>query len=279
MASQQPLQHVRLRNNVVVLGEGEKTIVLTHGPGCDQRIWHKIVPLLIANYRLVLVDYVGAGESDLQQYCEYKYASLQGHAEDLLEVVGCLELSKPYLLAHSGSASISVLAEHMSPAAFERLILLNASPCFLNDGKYRGGMDRHEIQQQLALLENDYHDWADQMVRLAIGNEHRPELAERLLRNFQHAKPEIMLRFIKAIWEGDFRTEYFTCTTPVTLINSRQDRIVPPSLCEYLQQKMPHCEHIPLQAEGHYPQLSHAREVVSAIRCAVNKARHAQSGA
>lgn len=275
MASKDPLHHVRLRNNIVVLGEGDKCIVLTHGPGCDQRIWHKVVPLLSANYRVVLFDYVGAGDSDLSQYSEQKYASLQGHAEDLLEIISCLELSKPYLLAHSGSASISVLAEQMSPSTFERLILLNASPCFFNDGDYQGGMEHDEIQQQLSLLEADYFTWADQMVKKAVGNEHRPELAERLLRSFQQAKPEIMLSFTKAIWAGDFRAVYLACKTPVTLVNSRLDSIVPASLANYMQQKMHYCEEIKLQAEGHYPQLSHSREVVNAIRSAVNKVRYA----
>ncbi|EHK60722.1 alpha/beta hydrolase fold protein, partial [Halomonas sp. GFAJ-1] len=47
-----------LRNNVTIIGTGEKTLMLAHGFGCDQNMWKYIAPQLKERYTLVLFDYV-----------------------------------------------------------------------------------------------------------------------------------------------------------------------------------------------------------------------------
>lgn len=274
MRQHSPLRNIMRRNNVVVLGSGEKTLVLAHGLGCDQRIWHKVVPLLSANYRLVLFDYVGAGESDLTQYSAKKYKTLRGYAHDLLDVVECLNLKKPFLLGHSASGSIGVLAEQMAPATFNRLILLNPSPRYINDGDYHGGFEREDIDGLIGLMEENYFQWADVMAAQAMRNEQRPELAERLVRSFQQAKPDIMLNFAKAILYSDYRDDYLATEAPVSVLQNSGDMVVPQAVGAYLQAQMPHCETITLHAEGHYPQLSHPAEVVEVVRAIVNKGHY-----
>ena len=38
------------RNNVKVIGDGNKTLMLAHGFGCDQNMWRFLIPLLQDNY-------------------------------------------------------------------------------------------------------------------------------------------------------------------------------------------------------------------------------------
>jgi sigma-B regulation protein RsbQ len=56
------------RNNVNVIGQGQRFIVFAHGFGCDQNVWHGLTDALKNDYKLVLFDYVGAGQSDLSAY-------------------------------------------------------------------------------------------------------------------------------------------------------------------------------------------------------------------
>ena len=42
------------RNNVVVSGNGEKTIIFSHGFGCDQNMWRFVAPEFEDNFRIVL---------------------------------------------------------------------------------------------------------------------------------------------------------------------------------------------------------------------------------
>lgn len=275
MARQQSSRNIMRRNNVVVLGSGAKTLVLAHGLGCDQRIWHKVVPLLAADYRLVLFDYVGAGESDLQQYEEKKYQTLNGYAHDLLDVIECLNLSKPYLLSHSASGCIGVLAERIAPGTFQRLIMLNPSPRYINEGSYHGGFEREDIDGLLELMEENYFQWANVMASQAMRNETRPELAERLVRSFQQARPDIMLQFASAILYADFRKEFSELNCAVSVVLNEEDTIVPMVVGEYLQRSMRHCELRVIDAQGHYPQLSHPANVVDCVRHILTKEVHA----
>ncbi|RDV14232.1 alpha/beta hydrolase [Pontibacter diazotrophicus] len=74
------------RNNVNVSGAGKKTIVFSHGFGCDQNMWRFVTPAFKNDYKIVLFDHVGAGKSDSTAYSKMKYETLQGYADDLLEI-------------------------------------------------------------------------------------------------------------------------------------------------------------------------------------------------
>ncbi|MGM0564293.1 MAG: alpha/beta fold hydrolase [Pseudomonadota bacterium] len=56
------------RNNVICIGEGERTLVLAHGFGCDQNMWRFMAPALVEDYRIVLFNYVGFGASDVSAF-------------------------------------------------------------------------------------------------------------------------------------------------------------------------------------------------------------------
>jgi len=111
------------KHNVNILGNGERELVFMHGFGCDQHVWRHMTPAFENDYRIVLFDHVGSGKSDLSQYDERKYASLQGYADDLIALVRELGLSRPVVVGHSVSAMIAVLAAVREPELFSRLVL------------------------------------------------------------------------------------------------------------------------------------------------------------
>src|ERR1044071_2994818 len=74
------------RNNVVRAGVGLRPMVFAHGFGCDQNMWRFVAPAFEGDFLTVLYDHVGAGRSDLSAYDPVKYASLDGYADDLVEI-------------------------------------------------------------------------------------------------------------------------------------------------------------------------------------------------
>src|SRR5579875_1560271 len=133
------------RNNIHIKGTRGKTIVFAHGFGCDQNMWRFILPGFVKDYRVVLFDHVGSGKSDLSQYRPHKYDTLQGYVDDLLEIIDAVEGAPVIFAGHSVSAMIGVLAALKRPHAFERLVLIGPSPCYINDGDYIGGFSRTDI--------------------------------------------------------------------------------------------------------------------------------------
>lgn len=56
------------RNNVKVSGSGSRTILFAHGFGCDQAMWRFVAPHFEEAFKVVSMDHVGAGGSDLDAY-------------------------------------------------------------------------------------------------------------------------------------------------------------------------------------------------------------------
>jgi len=116
------------RNNVKVFGEGTKVILFAHGFGCDQNAWKYIVKYFTKNYKLVLLDFVGAGKSDLTAYDPQKYSSLDGYVIDIIQICDALKLRDAIFIGHSVSSMIGALVSIKRPDIFEKLIFIGPSP-------------------------------------------------------------------------------------------------------------------------------------------------------
>ena len=111
------------RNNVRVFGQGTQPMLFAHGFGCDQNMWRFVTPAFEDDYRIVLFDYVGSGKSDIAAYDRDRYASLDGYAQDVLDVCHALDLHDVIFVGHSVSSMIGVLAANRRAGA-----LLAADP-------------------------------------------------------------------------------------------------------------------------------------------------------
>src|SRR5688500_20286798 len=90
-------------------------MVFVHGFGCDQAMWRFVAPDFEVDHRVVLLDLVGSGRSDLSAYDPEKYNSLRGYADDIVEVCRELELTDVVLVGLSVSAIIGSRACQVAP--------------------------------------------------------------------------------------------------------------------------------------------------------------------
>src|ERR1700692_4826114 len=134
------------RNNVKISGNGSQAMVFAHGYGCDQNMWRFVTPAFQDDYKIVLFDYVGAGQSDLSSFDPGKYGSLEGYATDILEICSELDLKNVVFVGHSVRDIIGILVAIRERDLFGRLVLSGPSPCYINDGDYHGGFSRDDIK-------------------------------------------------------------------------------------------------------------------------------------
>lgn len=121
-------------------------MLFAHGFGCDQDIWRFVAPAFADRYRIVLFDHVGSGQSDLSAYDPERYDSLQGYADDVLDICRELDLRDIVFVGHSVSSMIGVLAAGAEPDRFARLVLVGPSPRYTDDADYVGGFTREDIE-------------------------------------------------------------------------------------------------------------------------------------
>lgn len=254
------------RNNVTVTGTGTQPMLFAHGYGCDQQMWRLITPEFAESHKLVLFDHVGAGKSDLSAYDRVKYGSLQGYADDILEICAELDLRNVVFVGHSVSAVIGLLAAIKEPQRFDRLVLVGPSPRYINDDGYVGGFTREEIDGLLEFQDSNYLGWSSTLAPVIMGNPDRPELAEELTNSFCRTDPEIAKQFAAVTFLSDNRDDLPKVTIPALVIQCREDAIAPMEVGEYVHRNLADSELAVLNATGHCPHLSAPEETIAAIK-------------
>jgi sigma-B regulation protein RsbQ len=260
------------RNNVTVHGRPDaQPMMLAHGFGCDQNMWRYVWPAFADRYRIVLFDHVGHGGSDANAFDEQRYASLDGYARDVLEIVDALDLEDVVFVGHSVSAMIGVLAAAEAPERFARLVLVAPSARYIDDDGYVGGFTREDIDGLLESLESNYLGWSSVMAPAIMGNEDRPELGEELTNSFCRTDPRIAAHFARTTFLSDNRTDLQRVRTPSLVLQCSQDAIAPQAVGEYVHEHLPDSRFVLLAASGHCPNLSAPEETAAAIEAFLSR--------
>ena len=253
------------RNNVKISGRGARTVVLAHGFGCDQTMWRRLAPLFHDDYRLVLFDHVGSGSSDLCAYDADKYDSLHGYARDLIELVREVADEPVVFVGHSVSAMIGLLAAVQAPQLFSAQAMVGPSPCYVNDGDYRGGFTREDIDDLLTTLESNYLGWSSAMAPAIMGAPDQPELGAELTNSFCRTDPRIAAQFARVTFLSDHRGVLPSNPIPTLILQASEDLIAPREVGEYMHRVMPDSTLRIIENNGHCPHLSAPHATAEAI--------------
>jgi sigma-B regulation protein RsbQ len=254
------------RNNVKTWGQGSQPMIFAHGYGCDQNMWRLVTPAFQQKHRIILFDHVGAGDSDVKSFDPTKYGALDGYATDLLEICTELNLKNVLFVGHSVSAMIGVLAAIREPDLFDRLILIGPSPCYLDDGDYRGGFSKDDIEGLLDFLDRNYLGWSATMAPVIMGNPDRPELSAELANSFCRTDPEIAKHFARVTFLSDNRSDLSSVKTPSVILQCAEDSIAPLQVGHYVHDHLANSCLILMKATGHCPHLSAPEETIVAIK-------------
>jgi sigma-B regulation protein RsbQ len=249
---------VQRRHNVRTHGQeaGLGTLVFAHGFGCDQSMWRQLTPAFADRYRLVTYDLVGSGGSDLSAYDRSKYDTLQGHADDLNEIVGEFAQGPVVFVGHSVSAMIGLMADLSAPGVFASHVMVGPSPCYINDGDYVGGFTRRDIDSLLETLESNYLGWSSTMAPVIMGAPGQPELGAELTNSFCRTDPEIAKHFARVTFLSDLRAELPRLQTPTLILQCSDDIIAPRAVGEYMTRVMRSATLAMIDNVGHCPHMS-----------------------
>ena len=257
---------VLARHNVTVHGPADaQPLVFAHGFGCDQNMWRFVAPSFADRYRVVLFDHVGAGGSDLGAYDAARYSTLDGYADDVLQICEALDLHDVVFVGHSVSAMIGVLAERARPGLFAALVLVGPSPRYIDDEGYVGGFSESDIHELLGSLDSNYLGWSSAMAPVIMANPDRPELGQELTSSFCRTDPDIARRFARVTFLSDSRDDLSRVRTPTLVLQCTDDVIAPVEVGRYVHDAIAGSTFTMLEATGHCPNLSAPEETCEAI--------------
>ncbi len=257
------------RNNVRVSGTGERAMMFAHGFGCDQAMWRLVAPSFTDRFRVVTFDHVGSGASDLAAYDPARYTQLAAYADDIVEIGRELAFRDAVFVGHSVAAMMGVLASVRTPELFDKLVLVGPSPRYIDDGDYRGGFDREQIEDLLDVLADNHMGWSATMAPVIMGNPDRPELAQELTESFCRTDPAIARVFARTTFTADNRADLACVRIPTLILQCSDDIIAPTQVGDYVHAQIAGSELVRLRATGHCPNLSSPQEIIEAIRAFV----------
>nr|WAN70670.1 alpha/beta-hydrolases superfamily protein [Orobanche cernua var. cumana] len=244
-------------HNVRVLGSGETTIVLGHGYGTDQSVWRYLVPHLVDLYRVILYDNMGAGTTNPDRYDFDRYASIEGHASDLLAILEEFGSGKCIFVGHSLSCMAAALASIYRPDLFHKLVMLCATPRMSNTVDYYGGFPQEEINQLLDAMATNYESYTLGMAPLAIGCDLDSEALQEYSRTLFNMRPDIAMSLSRTLASIDMRPYLGHVTVPCHIIQSSKDALVPAGMGDYIHKNLGGKSTVEVIAvDGHIPHLS-----------------------
>jgi len=250
------------------MGQGEQTIMLAHGFGCEQSMWQYIAPDLAKDYRVVLFDYVGAGDSDITAYESEKYSSAHGYKQDVLDIIEELALENIHFVGHSVSSMIGMLAAIERPELFNKFVMIGPSPCYINEaGGYVGGFEKSDIADLLTMMEMNFTGWASYLAPIVTDPTKNIQQTKDLEKSFVSVDPQIAREFAEMTFLSDHRGSLASMNIPTLIIQCSDDSIVPMEVGEYLHAHLPASTLKIMQVKGHYPHISQpieTRELIEA---------------
>ncbi|OWM66006.1 hypothetical protein CDL15_Pgr015432 [Punica granatum] len=246
--------------NVKVLGSGPNTVVLAHGFGTDQSVWDKIVPFLIqsTNHQVLLFDWAFSGTvEDPDLYDPARHASYDGFATDLVALLDEMKVKSVVFVGHSMSGMIGCLASIKRPELFQKLVLLCASPRYVNTDDYEGGFDASDVEQIISSIESDYTAWALAFPSLNA-DPNNPASVDKLQKCLLRMRPEVALPLAKTVFYSDYRDILGKVSVPCHIMNTTKDIVVPNSVALYMQRQIGAGKSTMdmIEIDGHFPQMT-----------------------
>jgi pimeloyl-ACP methyl ester carboxylesterase len=166
-----------------VHGKGTRALVLVHGWSCDRSYWKPQVDYLGAQYRVVLVDLAGHGESGQGR----KDYSMPSFGADVAAVVEALALEDVVLVGHSMGGDVIVDAARLLPGRVTGLVLVDT---YKSLGEPQ---DPQAIDAFIDRFRRDFRGTTEKFVRGMFGATASPDLVDRIAKDMASAPPRVAL--------------------------------------------------------------------------------------
>lgn len=255
---------VHARHAVTVQGSGEPTLVLVHGLGCDQHIWRALAPRFAADHRVVTFDLMGVGHSERTQYDPKRHATLEGYAQDLIDVVRSLDGPPPVVIGHSLGGTIALLATSIDPTYAAKLVAIVVSPRYLDEPPhYRGGMTPADVRDVLATMDQNFVGWAGAFSSVVAP---QSDAARTMHDALTSSDPFTTRHLAELVFSFDLRPLLPGVALETLVLRSQNDPIIPPEASEHLSRSLPRARSVTLPVPGHCPHISHPQLVEAAVR-------------
>lgn len=240
-------------------GKGKTALVFIHGWCCDRNYWDAQVEAFAPEYKVVMIDLAGHGESGADR----KDWTMTAFGEDVVAVVEKLGLERIVLIGHSMGGPVILEAARLMPG---RVIGLVGADTFIDiEWEYT----QEQMDQFLAPFRENFSDATQNFVRTMFTPTADPALVEKIVADMSAASQEVgmsafegMIDFIR----NDVKQVFQEVKAPIRCINSDKN----PTNIEGIRRYASSFDVVLMPGIGHFVMMedpatfnSHLKEIVS----------------
>jgi pimeloyl-ACP methyl ester carboxylesterase len=223
------------------VGTGPVALVFVHGWQCDRQYWREQLAHFAPDYRLLLIDLPGHGDSDGGR----EDWSMAAFGEDVAAVVRAEVAGPVVLIGHSMGGPVILEAA----AGIERLLGLVAVDTLRDAAAPRA--DEASIAAALAPVEADYAGVVRGFVESMFVETTAPDLRARIVEAMTAGDPDTGIGMMRGFAQMDYPRAFDRLDVPVVLINSDYR----PTPIEDLRALYPALTLDLIDGVGHFPML------------------------
>lgn len=248
-------------------GEGTP-IVLVHGWCMSSAVWKYQfdvlavpAPAQTGHFRLIAPDLRGHGLS-----CGIKSGlDFDRFAEDLEDLLVCLELKDVILAGWSMGAQVALQASAALSGRLAGMVLVSATPCFTASDDFPYGLAGKDVAgMRLKVLRNRQRALEGFSARMFAEGEleclSSPAEIAGLLSVIPVPDTDVMVGALDALAAADMRGLLGDITVPVLIVNGALDLVCLPQASDYLHDHIPGARQVVFISAGHAPFLTYSEK-------------------
>lgn len=248
-----------LNLHVETIGTGQP-LVLLHGWGMSGAVWQPLVKRLSKLFTLHIIDLPGMGFSrPLEPY----------HVHAIAEKVA--EIMPPHsdVVGWSLGGQVAMRLALDYPDMVRRLVLVGATPCFVNKTDWDVGMAADVFSSFADSVDADYHKTMTQFLTLQCMGAKDSRDTVKLLRKKFAERPvpttQTLQKALQILLDNDLRNEIEFLRKPTLLIHGDRDTLAPVQAAHWMMQNLPVAFLRVMAGASHAPFLSHQEAFIDAL--------------
>jgi len=236
-------------------------VVLVHGWGLHGGVWADVARALSKDCRVTVPDLPGHGRSREFRPREYTPEALAEEVRRVLPGPGIW-------VGWSLGAFVALGAAQQYPQAVTKLVLVGATPKYVQSPDWPHAMSLAVLQQFARNLEQDYVATLTRFLSLQTAGEDRAVLRRLREEMFRYGQPPVAALHdgLRLLEREDRRAVLPGVAAPTLLIHGERDRFVPVAAARFMAGHLPQARLEIVRGAGHAPFLSHPALFVEQVQ-------------
>jgi sigma-B regulation protein RsbQ len=256
-----PNAHEPVDIHYSVHGNGDTTLLFIHGLDLDESFWADQVRTFSGQYKVVTLDLAGHGKSGNNR----QHWTVKSFAKDIIQLIQKEKFNNIILIGHSMGGDIALDVADSIPSSIIGLIGVDNFKDieFKMDRKFEEGLKEHLHQWR-----SDYKKYSEQFVRNMLDSATDEAVAQRIIRKYQEADPDVTLAIFKNLFAvmGETKTKLNKLQFPLRLIINDH----PPINYEGWK-SLPRGYHVSIMKKtGHFPMVERPEEFNGYLKSALS---------